>query len=88
MRVDPLAVPGSRVSDVRVGGQPLDPEQTYTLAIPDYVLNGGDDYAMFAGARVRISPEDGSILAAVLEKYVSELREIAPRIEGRITGAR
>jgi 5'-nucleotidase len=87
MRVDPLAVPGSRVSDVRVGGQPLDPEQTYTLAIPDYVLNGGDDYAMFAGARVLISPEDGNTIAAVLEKYVSERREIAPRIEGRITGA-
>jgi 2',3'-cyclic-nucleotide 2'-phosphodiesterase (5'-nucleotidase family) len=90
MRVDPQAAPGSRVSDVRIGGQPLDPASTYTVAIPDYVLHGGDDYTMFAGERVLISPEDGSTLAAALEKYITERREIAPAIESRITiaGAR
>jgi 5'-nucleotidase len=88
MQVDPQAAPGSRVSDVRIGGQPLDPAATYTVAIPDYVLNGGDDYTMFAGERVLISPEDGSTIAAALEKYISNLKDIAPRIEGRITVTR
>ena len=88
MRVDPQAAPGSRVSDVRIGGRPLDPAATYTVAIPDYVLHGGDDYTMFAGERVLISPEDGATLAATLEKYITERGEIAPRVEGRITVAR
>ena len=35
-----------RVSDVRVGQKPLDPEETYTIAGPEYILiNGGDAYA-------------------------------------------
>ena len=84
MRVDPQAAPGSRVSDVRIGGQSLDPAATYTVAIPDYVLNGGDDYTMFNGERVLISPQDGSTIAATLEKYLTERRQVAPRIEGRI----
>jgi 2',3'-cyclic-nucleotide 2'-phosphodiesterase (5'-nucleotidase family) len=69
---------------VRIGGQPLDPAATYTVAIPDYVLNGGDDYTMFAGERVLISPQDGGTIAAALEKYLTDRREVAPRIEGRI----
>ena len=40
-----------RVKNVLVGGEPLDPEATYTLASHDYMLlNGGDGYTAFEGA--------------------------------------
>lgn len=32
----------TRAFDIRVGGQPLDTTRTYTLAINDYLANGGD----------------------------------------------
>ena len=42
-----------RVRNVMVGGEPLDPEKTYKLASHDYqLLNNGDGYTMFAGAKV------------------------------------
>ena len=42
-----------RVQNVTVGGEPLDPEKTYTLAGTDYILTGhGDGYTMFDGAAV------------------------------------
>ena len=42
-----------RVQNVMVGGEPLDPDKTYTLAGTDYVLtNHGDGYTMFDGAPV------------------------------------
>ena len=42
-----------RVRNVMVGGEPLDPEKTYTLASHNYMLkNGGDGYSMFAGCKV------------------------------------
>ena len=42
-----------RVRNVLVGGEPLDPEAFYTVASTDYVLlDSGDGYAMFAGAKV------------------------------------
>jgi 5'-nucleotidase / UDP-sugar diphosphatase len=88
MRVDGRAAAGSRVSDVRVGGEPLDLEKTYTVAIPDFVINGGDDYVMLGGERVLISPESGSTLVAALEAFVTSRREVAPATEGRISVTR
>ena len=42
-----------RVRNVLVAGQPLDPEATYKVASHDYqLLNQGDGYTMFAGAKV------------------------------------
>jgi 5'-nucleotidase len=84
MRVTPNAPVGSRVSDVRVGGQPLDPEKTYSLAIPDYMLTGGDQYTMLVNQPIVTGPEAGDLIITVLEQFVSG-REIAPAIEGRIT---
>ena len=38
-----------RVQNVLVGGEPIDPEATYTLASHNYMLkSGGDGYTMFA----------------------------------------
>lgn len=40
-----------RVKNVLVGGEPIDPGRTYTLASHNYMLlNQGDGYSMFAGA--------------------------------------
>jgi len=85
LTVDSRAAPGARVRDVRVNGQPLDLNKIYTVAIPDFVLKGGDDYTMFAGQRVLVSPEAGNEMLATLEKYLAEKREVAPAIEDRIT---
>ena len=42
-----------RVRNVLVGGEPIDPAKTYTLASHDYMLlNSGDGYTMFKGAKV------------------------------------
>ena len=85
MTVDASAPPGSRVRDVVVKGKPLDPANTYTLAIPDFILKGGDGYAMFAASRVIVGPEGGSLLVNALEKAVTAQRAIAPKVEGRVT---
>ena len=42
-----------RVQNVLVGGEPIDPNKTYTLAGHNYMLlEAGDGYSMFAGAPV------------------------------------
>lgn len=83
--IDRDAPASRRVVDVRVAGQALDLAKTYTLAIPDFILKGGDGYAMFAGEKVVVSPESGPLMVDELEKYVASKREIAPEIDGRIT---
>jgi 5'-nucleotidase len=85
MAIDGRAPVGNRVRDVRVNGQPLDPNKTYTVAIPDFIFKGGDEYTMFAGQRVLVGPENGNLITGAIEKYVAAKREVAPAIDGRIT---
>jgi 2',3'-cyclic-nucleotide 2'-phosphodiesterase (5'-nucleotidase family) len=88
MRVDAAAPPGDRVRDVRVGGQPLDAARTYSIALADYVLNGGDGYDMFAGQRVVVTPEAGTLVSTAIEQYLAAHNPFAPKVEGRIAIAR
>ena len=83
--IDQRAAADRRAADVSVGGAPLDLAKRYTLAIPDYILKGGDGYTMFADAEVVVAPEAGDLIASAIEKYVAAKREIAPQVEGRIT---
>ena len=87
MTVDPAA-PGDKVRDVRVGGQPLNADKSYTVAITDYQLAGGDGYSMFKEGKVLVAPESAELIATALEKYVAKRGEVAPQIEGRIVIAK
>jgi 2',3'-cyclic-nucleotide 2'-phosphodiesterase (5'-nucleotidase family) len=85
MTVEQSAPPGNRVRDVKINGQPLDPNKVYTVAMPDFLLKQGDGYTMFTGQTVKIGPETGNMISDALERYVASKSEIAPAVEGRIT---
>jgi 2',3'-cyclic-nucleotide 2'-phosphodiesterase (5'-nucleotidase family) len=85
MKVEVRGPPGNRVSDVRVNGEPLDLNKTYTVALPDFVLKGGDNYSMFVGQKVLVDAQSGDLVVTALEKYIAAKRDVAPAIEGRIT---
>lgn len=74
---------GSRVRDVRIGGQPLDPARNYTLALQDYLLRGGDGYEMFGANRVLVAPESAALMITSIEQAIGG-GDIAPALEGRI----
>jgi 2',3'-cyclic-nucleotide 2'-phosphodiesterase (5'-nucleotidase family) len=84
MRVTRSAPVGNRVSDVQIGGRPLDPNKSYSVAITDYMLSGGDEYAMFLNQKVLIGPEAGGLMVTALEHFVAG-RDIAPAVDSRIT---
>jgi 5'-nucleotidase len=75
---------GSRVLSVSVSGKPLDDRKTYTLATSAFVLDGGDGYSMFRGARVLIKPEEGPVEANVVMAALAAAGEVAPHTDGRI----
>jgi 2',3'-cyclic-nucleotide 2'-phosphodiesterase (5'-nucleotidase family) len=41
---------GERLAALSVGGAPLDPAASYTLATLDFIVNGGDGYSVFSRA--------------------------------------
>ncbi len=60
-----------RIRNVKVGGRPLDPEATYSLAGQDFhLLNHGDGYTMFDGASSVIL--SGKLDNEVLSEYIKD----------------
>ncbi|MFL6468054.1 MAG: bifunctional metallophosphatase/5'-nucleotidase [Pyrinomonadaceae bacterium] len=87
-KFDARKLPGQRVSDIIVGGKPIDLNRTYTLATSNFLVeNGGDGYTMFKNAKVLISAEQARKDSEVFEEAIrnSPNSTISPRVEGRIT---
>jgi 5'-nucleotidase/UDP-sugar diphosphatase len=75
---------GSRIVAVDVGGAPLDPGKTYTVATNDYMARGGDDYAVFRSATALIDPVSATLMASQVIDHVARAGTVAPKPEGRI----
>ncbi|PRY94532.1 5'-nucleotidase [Hasllibacter halocynthiae] len=74
---------GSRIGDVMVGGEPIDPDATYLAVSNNYVRNGGDGYAMFEDAANAY--DFGPDLADVVAEYLGGQGAYEPYTDGRIT---
>ena len=83
-----MQIKDKKAVNVRVGGQPLDPTKTYTIANSDYVANGGDDASVF-----RNIPQQnkGYLLRDALFDYIQALKaegkNISAHVENRVTHA-
>lgn len=78
---------GNDAVNVRVGGQPIDPERTYRLATVDYLADGGGTWTVLweAGAQGRV---DLDVL--IRDAFVTYLRgrdTVAPVLDGRVRRA-
>jgi 5'-nucleotidase / UDP-sugar diphosphatase len=80
---DPTAEPGSRVSEVIIGSEPLNPDALYKVAVNDYILGGGDGYDALGGGK--LDPTlGGKLVANDVMAYVEKMGTVKPAVEGRI----
>ena len=79
---DPAKEAGSRVVSMEVGGEPVDPAKTYTMATNDFTAAGGDGYEM-----LKTSPilQYRGTLDEAFTQYIAHLGVINTAVEGRIT---
>ncbi len=77
--------PGSRISGVMVGGEPIDMEATYGVVSNNYMRGGGDGYSSFTTAENAY--DFGPGLEEVVATYLGENSPYAPYTDGRITQA-
>ena len=75
---------GGKVTDLRIGGRPVDPQKTYKIALNSYLAAGGDGYKVF---KKRSEFYDSSMMQrdAFIEYVVQNGGRIAPKVHGRIT---
>jgi len=82
VRYDPRRPAGERVRDVRfVDGRKLDDGRRYRMAVNDFMVTGGDGFAMLAD-KPRLA--SGTVLLDALELYARRLPQpIEPPVVGR-----
>ncbi|WP_241980545.1 5'-nucleotidase C-terminal domain-containing protein [Cryobacterium sandaracinum] len=81
----PSAAVGSRVSDVRVAGEPIDVASTYSVAVTNYVVGGGDGVAGFSGGSVLVPASGAPSDAEAIMAHAKSLGVVDATTEGRIT---
>ena len=80
-----------RVKNVTVGGEPIDPAKTYSVASIDYILlNQGDGFSCFDGAQLvadQIKKDDATLIDYITETLGGSVgEEYADQYgQGRIT---
>jgi 5'-nucleotidase len=79
---DASKLPGVRLVDATVNGQPLDPKKTYKLVTTSFIAEGGDQYAMFKGSKNVLKTKLTD--SGVLRKAIEDAKTIAPQADGRI----
>jgi len=83
--IDTTKEAGSRVSNVAIGGEPLDPAKTYTVATNDFMGRGGDGYDMLRAGKNLIDKDSAKLMANDVMVYVRELGTVKTGVEGRLT---
>ncbi len=82
---DPKAAAGKRVVEIKVGGQPLDPNKIYKVATNEYVAGGGDGFEVLKKGKQLIDESSAKLMASQVIDYVTAKGSVSPKIEGRIT---
>jgi 2',3'-cyclic-nucleotide 2'-phosphodiesterase (5'-nucleotidase family) len=81
-----FTVRNNKPEDIMIGGRPLNLTQTYTIAISDYLANGGDDLSLLKNA-LR-SEKAGILLREAIIRQIRQLtaqnKPIEAAMEGRV----
>jgi 5'-nucleotidase/UDP-sugar diphosphatase len=78
-----MTIRGQEVSDVLVNGEALAPEQTYKVALPEFLLTGGNGYTMFE--KGKDARPLGTTLSAIVVGSLEAMGTVDATVEGRIT---
>ncbi len=85
---DPSREAGSRILAAALRGEdgtyaPVDPATTYTVAVSDYLLRGGDGYAVFKD-RAKNIRFDGRTMEELVTAYLGARSPLTMALDGRI----
>jgi 2',3'-cyclic-nucleotide 2'-phosphodiesterase (5'-nucleotidase family) len=73
---------------VTVANKPLDDAGRYKLATNDYLLKGGNGYAMLKDGKVLLDELGGQYVAGQVIGFIQNRGKVSPKTEGRLVIAR
>lgn len=81
---DPTAAAGSRITQVWVGDEPIDPNATYRVAANSFLAAGGDNFGALALGTNRA--DTGKVDLQAFVDYFAEFTPISPDLAQRAVG--
>ena len=82
-----LNVQGQSISDLTIGGRPVDPNRTYRFVTNDFTLGGGDGYTVLTNATETFSTS--TLLSDAIIEYIRHVQSVSgpivPSTDGRMT---
>ena len=75
--------PDKRAQNVRIGGQPLEPAKTYSIAISDYLAGGGDRMDFLKQVPIR---HTGLLLRTAIADHIRALTKAGQPVQARVEG--
>ncbi len=75
---------GSRVVNAKIGGQAIDPDSSYRLAVSDFMAGGNDGFTVLKDAERLYDAGTNRLIWNVVAEYVEQLGTISLRTEGRM----
>jgi 5'-nucleotidase len=80
---DPSEDVGHRIVDAEIDGDPVDPQSVYTIALNDFMANGGDGFAVLQEGQNTFNT--GLSVTEVLQQYIRSHSPLDFSETGRIT---
>ncbi|WP_071781174.1 5'-nucleotidase C-terminal domain-containing protein [Adhaeribacter aquaticus] len=81
-----FSIKNKKPVNILIGGKPLDMQRTYTMAVSDYLANGGDNLIMLRDA-TKVT-ETGILLREAILKKIKDLtaqqKPVEAKLEGRV----
>jgi 5'-nucleotidase len=81
---NPAKPVGQRIEQVTINGKPLNKQQSYKLALSNYMYTGGDKYTMFSNAKTEVGANEALTDVELLVAYAKKIGTIRVKTEGRI----
>jgi 5'-nucleotidase len=81
--VDATQAAGQRIRDVMIAGEPVDLAATYTLAVSDFLVNGGDGYAVLLEGMGTFNT--GLTITDIVQNYIEQHSPLVMPEMGRMT---
>ncbi|GAA4049243.1 bifunctional metallophosphatase/5'-nucleotidase [Agromyces indicus] len=81
---DPTAAAGSRITEITLGGEPLDPARTYKVGANSFLASGGDNFVTFRQGKN--SADSGKVDLEAMVDYFRTFGNAAPDYAQRAVG--
>lgn len=77
VKFNPNKPVNQRINSIKVNGEDIVPYQNYSLALSDYLLNGGDEYTLFLGKKNTYKNVKPIRFANIVANYLIQKESIA-----------